>query len=45
MNIQIGLPCEPQWLCDLIAIGLGILLVVGVVALIKVIIREQRKRK
>lgn len=43
--IQIGMRCEPEWLCDSIAWVLAAL-AIGVVAIvIRAIIRERRKRK
>ena len=45
MKIQIGLPCEPQWLCDGIAFGVGILLLLVLIGLIQVILKEQKKGK
>lgn len=45
MNIQIGLPCNPQWLCDAIALTIGGLVLVGIIGLVKVILREHKKRR
>lgn len=43
MAIQIGMSCDPQWLCDGIGWVLALLLLLLLSGLLKVIIREIRQ--
>lgn len=43
MNIQIGLPCEPGWLCECVGYGLAALAIVALLAFIKMLIGLWRK--
>ncbi|MDN3648286.1 hypothetical protein QWZ13_05105 [Reinekea marina] len=45
MNIQIGLPCDPKWLCDAIGLVIGVIVVVGVIALVRTVLKEHKKRR
>ncbi len=39
--IQIGMSCSPDWLCDMIAWGFGLLFVVIVISVVREIIRSR----
>lgn len=45
MNIQIGMSCDPQWLCDGIEIFLGLLILAATFGLLSVIRREVKANK
>lgn len=45
MNIQIGLPCEPAWICDLIGWAVAAVVVMLIFGLIRSIRREIAKNK
>lgn len=41
--IQIGMNCDPEWLCDTIAWVIAALLALLVIGLIRITLRERRK--
>jgi hypothetical protein len=43
MLVQIGMQCDPQWLCDAIGWGLGVVLLGIVLLLMRVISRERTR--
>lgn len=43
--IQIGLPCSPDWLCQLIGWILFVVAVIGIVAIIRVNLSSKKKNK
>jgi hypothetical protein len=43
--IQIGMNCDPEWLCDMIGGVIALLLALMIIGLIRVILRERKKRK
>jgi hypothetical protein len=43
--IQIGMNCDPRWLCDTISGVIALLLALMIIGLIRVILRERKKRK
>lgn len=43
--IQIGMNCDPEWLCDSISAVIALLLALMVIGLIRVIVRERKQRK
>lgn len=45
MNIQIGMSCDPKWLCDGIEIFLGLLVLAALFGLFRVISREIKANK
>ncbi len=45
MQIQIGLPCNPLWLCQSLAWVLGLVVVLGLLGLVRSIYRAQRVDK
>jgi hypothetical protein len=45
MLIQIGMRCEPEWLCNSIGWVIGGILIAAAIALYKLINREYRRNK
>lgn len=43
--IQIGMNCDPEWLCDTIAWVIALLLALLVLGLIRITLRERSKNK
>jgi len=43
--IQIGMNCDPEWLCNTIAWIIAALLALLVIGLIRITLRERRKNK
>lgn len=43
--IQIGMNCDPEWLCDSIAWFIALLLALLVIGLVRITLRERRKNK
>lgn len=43
--IQIGMNCDPEWLCDTIAWVIALLLALLVLGLVRIILRERSKNK
>lgn len=45
MPIQIGMSCDPQWLCDGIGWLLGLIVIMLLVGLLKVVRKEIKQSK
>jgi len=45
MNIQIGMSCDPAWLCQSIGWVVGAVVVAGIIGLIKVIRSDYKNTK
>ncbi|CUS48526.1 MAG: putative membrane protein [Idiomarinaceae bacterium HL-53] len=45
MNIQIGLNCEPAWLCDAVGGALALIVVVGLLLFVRRLFREWKNQQ
>jgi hypothetical protein len=43
LNVQIGMSCDPRWLCDGIEWFIGLVVLLIVLGLIRTVVREKRR--